>query len=158
LRPLFLTLENELGLRLPGAAFRLRCADGSERSGRLGRSGIARVTGVPEGAFAVSYPDDGDLLARSLAASIRRAFDEQSTGPLFHLLGQAPDVVQRAKAVYAEHFDDLTGEGLEADIDQVVTDPEARAPLLYFCALAGLRVEGVDEVVLPQPPPPPPDW
>jgi hypothetical protein len=158
LRPIFISLENEFGLALPGAAYRLRDANGQEHAGRLGRSGIARVTGVPEGAFGVSYPDQVDVLARSLAASVRRGFEEQATGPLFHLLGQSNDVVERAKGVYAEHFNDLSGKGLEADIDQVVTDPEARAPLLYFCALAGLRVEGVDEVVLSTPPLLTPGW
>jgi hypothetical protein len=158
LRPLFVSLENELGLRLPGAAYRLLSADGGERTGRLGRSGIARLIGVPQGPFGVSYPDQMDVLARSLAASVRRGFDEQATGPLFHLLGQSSEVVERARRVYAEYFDDLSGKGLEADIDQVVTDPDARAPLLYFCALAGLRVEGVDEVVLATPPPTTSGW
>jgi hypothetical protein len=158
LRPLFVSLENAFGLPIPGAAFRLRSGDGQERTGRLGRSGIARVVGLPEGPYGVVYPDEADLLARSLAASVRRAFDDQSTAPLFHLLGQTPDVIQRARTVYSEYFNDLSGKGLEADIDQVVTDPEARAPLLYFCALAGLRVDGVEEVVLPQSPPPSSRW
>jgi hypothetical protein len=146
LRPLFLCLENEAHLRIPGAAFQARFADGSARTGRLGASGIARLEGVPEGPFTVSYPDDLHLLAGSLAASVRRAFDEHATAPLFTLLMQSQEVVARAGAIYQRYFDDLTGQGLAADIDQVVTDPDARRPLLALCALAGLAVEGMFQV------------
>jgi hypothetical protein len=155
LRPVFISLENEFGLSLPGARYLVQFSDRTQREGRLGRSGVARLTGAPAGPFSVRYPDELDLLSRSLAASVRRALGDQTTGPLFHLLGQSDEVISRARAVYEEYFNDLTGRGLEADIDQVVTDPVAREPLLYFCALAGLPVEGVDEVVLPRTPPPP---
>jgi len=143
LRPLFLCLENEARLRIPGAVFQIRFADGSARSGRLGRSGIARVDGVPEGPFTVSYPDELELLAGSLAASVRRALDESATAPLFTLLMQSQEVVDRATGIYGRYFDDLTGQGLAADIDQVVTDPDARRPLAALCALAGLPVRPI---------------
>jgi LysM domain len=148
LRPLFLRLENEAGLALPAARYRARFADGSERTGTLGRRGIARLDGVPEGPFTVAYPDELDLLAASLAASVRRALDQAAPAPLFTLLMQSPEVVSRATALYAQHFDDLTGRGLAADIDQMVTDPDARRPLLGLCALAGLKVGGVDAVAV----------
>ena len=146
LRPLFLRLENEAGLPLPAARFSVHLADGSARTGVLGRRGIARLDGVPAGPFTVAYPDELDLLATSLAASVRRALDEQATAPLFTLLMQSPEVVARATEIYRRHFDDLTGRGLAADIDQVVTDPDARRPLLGLCALAGVMVEGVQSI------------
>jgi hypothetical protein len=141
LRPLFLSLENEAGLPIPRAGYRVRFADGSERTGRLGASGIARLESVPEGPFTVTYPDELDLHARSLAVSARRALDEVATAPLFTLLMQAPDVVERAVAVYEAELNHLTGRGLVADLDQVITDPEARRPLRALGALAGLELE-----------------
>ena len=148
LRSLFISLENEAGIALPGASYQVALADGSVRQGRLGRAGIARLTAVPEGAFSVAYPDQTDLLARSLAASTRRAFDEQATGPLFYLLGQEQAVIDEATAIYQQCFNDLTGRGLAADIDQVVTDPDARPPLVFLCALAGLPIEGTGGVTV----------
>jgi hypothetical protein len=140
LRPLFLRLENEVGLALPGAEYHVRFADGSERRGRLGRRGIARLSGTPEGAFAVSYPDQLDLLAKSLAASARKALDEQIAGPVFHLLMQSDEVVRRAVSTYDAYFNDLGGDGLAADIDLVVTDPDARPPLLALARMAGAAI------------------
>lgn len=148
LRTLTIALETEAGLPIPGTPYHLRFVGGQERTGVLGRRGIARLAGVPDEPFAVSYPDEQDILAKSFAASIRKAFDEQATGPLFQLLMQDQSVIDRAAAAYADHFDDLTGQGLAADIDQVVTDPEARRPLLALCALAGLAIEGSGDLVL----------
>jgi hypothetical protein len=140
LRAVFLSLENEAGLALPGARYHVRFADGSERQGRLGGRGIARLDGVPALPFTVSYPDELELLAASFAASVRRALDEPATAPLVGLLMQSPEVVARAVALYDEHLDDLGGQGLAADIDRTITDPEARRPLLALCALAGLPI------------------
>jgi hypothetical protein len=142
LRTVYISLENEAGLAIPGAAYEVTFADGSQRQGRLGRSGIARLTGVPDAAFSVAYPGQNDLLARSLATSIRRAFEEHATGPLFYLLGQTQEIIDQAVSVYAEYFNDLTSKGLAADIDQIVTDPDARPPLTFLCSLAGLGIEG----------------
>lgn len=144
LRSVYLSLENDSGLPIPGAGYQAVFSDGSTRDGRLGRSGIARLAGVPEGPFSVTYPDREDLLARSLAASIRRGFDDQTTGPLFFLLKQEQSIIERAAGIYEQHFNDLTGQGLAADIDQVVTDSEARPPLIFLCALAGIPIEGTD--------------
>jgi hypothetical protein len=148
LRPLFLCLENEAHLRIPGVGFQARFADGTTRRGQLGRGGIARLDGVPEGPFTVSYPDELELLSGSLAVSVRRALGESATAPLFTLLMQSQEVVTRAAATYDRYLNDLTGEGLAADIDQVVTDPDARRPLLALCAVAGLPVEGAGGVRL----------
>jgi hypothetical protein len=148
LRPLFLRLENDAGLALPGAHYCARFADGSERTGALGSRGIARLDGVPDGPFTIAYPDELELLATSLAASVRRALAEGETAPLFTLLMQNPEVLARARAVYERDFDDLTGRGLAADIDQAITDPDARRPLLGLCALSGLEVEGVNAVAV----------
>jgi len=142
IRRVHISLENEAGIRIPGAAFNVQFADGTSRQGQLGRSGIACLTGIPEGAYSVSYPDHEDVLARSLAASTRRAFDQQATGPLFCLLGQQQSVVDKAIDCYEHYFNDLSGKGFAADIDQVVTDPDARVPLIFLCALAGVEIEG----------------
>jgi hypothetical protein len=148
LRTVFLALENEAGLALPAAQYQAAFADGSERRGVLGRSGIARLEGVAEGPFSVTYPDDLDLLAKSMAACVRKALGEQATAPLFTLLMQDQEVVERAVAAYDRYLNDLTGKGLVADIDQVVTDPEARQPLLILCAMAGLAVKGASAVTV----------
>jgi len=142
LRSVYISLENESALPIPGAGYEAVFADGSVRHGRLGRSGIARLAAVPEGPFSVVYPDQQDLLARSLAVSTRRAFDQQATGPLFFMLGQEQAVIDTAVGVYQQYCNDLSGRGLVADIDQVVTDADARAPLQFLCALAGLPIEG----------------
>jgi len=147
-RTLFISLENEDEIALPGAAYQIDFADGSTREGQLGSSGIARLAGVPDGPFAVSYPDREDLLARSIAASMRQAFDQQETGPLFFMLGQSPEVVQQTIAVYEQYFNDLTGDGLAADIDQVVTDEDARPPLVFLCALNGIPIDGTDGAIV----------
>jgi hypothetical protein len=147
-RAIYLSLENQDGLALPGAGYEVTFADKSRRKGTLGNAGVARIDSVPEGPFSVAYPDRQDLLARSLAASTRAAFDEQATGPLFYLLGQQQEVIDRAVAVYEEYFDDLTGEGFVADIDQVVTDPDARPPLIFLCSLAGIDIEGAAEAIV----------
>jgi hypothetical protein len=148
LRTIFLSLANERDLPLPGVRYQIQFADGSTQDGALGRAGIARIEGVPEGAFLVSYPDEADLLAMSMAACVRRAFDEQVTAPLFTLLMQEQPVVERAVAAYDRYLNDLTGKGLAADIDQVVTDPDARQPLLALCAMAGLDVAGVAAIAV----------
>ena len=49
MRTVYITLENEAGLPVPGAAFEAVFVDGTVRKERLGRSGIARLTGVPDG-------------------------------------------------------------------------------------------------------------
>jgi hypothetical protein len=149
LRPLFISLENEAGLGIPATPYAVRFSDGSERRGWLGSRGIARLDGVPDGAFAVTYPDQLDLLAKSLAVSVRRGFDEHEIAPLCTLLMQSDEVVERTAAAYHRHCNDLTGGGLAADIDQVVTDPEARRPLLALCALARVSVDGVSSVTVP---------
>ena len=77
MRTVYITLENEAGLPVLGAAFEAVFVDGTVRKERLGRSGIARLTGVPDGPFSVAYPDPPDVFARSLAASTRKAFDDQ---------------------------------------------------------------------------------
>ena len=43
---------------------------------------------------------------------------------------------------------DLTGEGFAADIDQVVTDRDARPPLVFLCKLAGIDIEGAAEATV----------
>ena len=50
--------------------------------------------------------------------------------------------------MYEQYFDDLTGEGFAADIDQVVTDPDARPPLVFLCKLAGIDIEGAAEAIV----------
>jgi hypothetical protein len=156
-RTIFISLENEDEIALPGAGYQVDFADGSTREGQLGSSGIARLAGVPDGPFAVSYPDREDLLARSIAASMRQAFDQQETGPLFFMLGQSADVVQQTVAVYEQYFNDLTGDGLAADIDQVVTDEDARPPLVFLCALNGIPIDGTDGAVIQDGSPAPSD-
>jgi len=121
----FLVLENEEGLPVPEVAYQVAFADGTTRSGKLGKAGIARIENPPRCSFEVEYPDEDDILAKSLAALVRKGFDDRKTDELFRLMEFGETTVKAAIAAYDRYFDTLTGKGLIEDIYQELSDPDA---------------------------------
>ena len=144
-------LENEEGLRLPEVGYHVGFDDGTERTGRLGRNGMALVPSPSTGTFQVTYPDEEDILAKSLAASLRKGFDDRTTGQIFRLFTHDRPVVTRAVAAYDQYFNDYTGRGLVEDLYQELTDPEALAVCEALMALHGLPTQsGVRAAASPE--------
>ena len=142
LRRVALIVENEAGLRLPDVAFEAAFAGGAVRRGRVGPAGVGVAEEVPVGPFVVSYPDQDDLYAKSLAACARRGLQDHDPAPLFHLLMQPRPVIDRTRAAYDRYFNDLGGRGLIDDLYDALTDPEALAPAEALLAYAGLATRG----------------
>lgn len=146
---LLLVLENEEGLRLPEVVYQVAFDDGSERSGRLGRNGMARVPAPSSGCFAVTYPDEVDLLAKSLAASVRRGLDARNLDQAFRLFTHDRPVVARAVAAYDRYFNDHTGQGLVEDLYQELVEPEALAVCETLMASHGLPTRALLQLAAP---------
>jgi hypothetical protein len=135
---ILITLENEEGLRLPEVGYQVEFDDGTERTGNLGRNGMALVPAPSTGTFLVSYPDEVDILAKSLAASLRKGFDDRKTDQIFRLFTHDRPVVARAVAAYNAYFNDYTGNGFTEDLYQELVEPEAIAVCEALMALHGL--------------------
>ena len=146
-----LVLENEKGLRIPEAAFEITLADGSVRKGTLGKSGMAVLKDLPPGAFSIAYPDSDDVLAKSLAASARKAFDERDPQEVYRLLEHAPQVIQGAIQAYDKYFNDYTGNGLVEDIYQEITDPDALTAVVGMLARAKVQTHEKTQFIEWQP-------
>ena len=122
---IIIVLENEEGLRIPEAEYEATFADESVRQGILGRNGMAYIRDPATGEFRVIYREEDDVLAKSLAASVRKGFDDRMTHQLFRMLAYGTSIVSRAHAAYDRYFNDYTGRGLVEDIYQELTDPQA---------------------------------
>jgi hypothetical protein len=135
---ILITLENEEGLRLPEVGYRVAFDDGTERTGQLGQNGMAMVSAPSTGIFQVTYPDEVDILAKSLAACVRKGLDDRKTDQIFRLFTHDRPVVARAVAAYDRYFNDYTGNGFVEDLYQEFTEPEALAVCEALMALHGL--------------------
>jgi hypothetical protein len=144
-----LVLENEEGLRLPEVAYQVTFDDGSRREGRLGRSGLARVPAPSSGGFAVTYPDEVDMLAKSLAASVRRGLCERKLEQIFRLFAHDRPVVAQAVAAYDRYWNDYGGQGLVEDLYQELIEPEALAMCEALMAMHGLPTRSTVAVADP---------
>jgi outer membrane protein OmpA-like peptidoglycan-associated protein len=133
-----LRLKNEDGLPIPEAAYIAVLADGTERSGQLDRKGVAVLEDVPVGTVLVRYPDDDDLLAKSLAASARQAFPQHDPQPLYDALTQSPATVQQMVQAYDTYFNDYGGGGFIDDLYNELGSTEARHVISWLLATAGL--------------------
>jgi len=133
-------LENEYGLRIPAAEYEVTLADGSKRRGRLGKRGIAVIESPPRGTVEVDFLDYDDIEAKSLAACARKAFDDRDPQQLFRVLKHSGTMIRQTVAAYDEHFNDYTGKGLLADLDQELTDREARRVGAFLLGLADLAL------------------
>jgi len=144
-----ITLENEEGLRLPEVGYQVAFDDGTERTGSLGRNGMALVPAPSTGTFQVTYPDEVDILAKSLAASLRKGFDDRKTDQIFRLFTHDRPVVARAVTAYDAYFNDYTGNGFTEDLYQELTEPEALAVCEALLALHGLPTRSGVRVGVP---------
>jgi len=142
-------LENEAGLRIPEAEYEATLADESRRKGTLGLGGVDAIEDPPPGPIVVVYPDHDDVLAKSLAARCRRAFETRKYGDLFLSLMHDGKTLQRAMKAYEKYYNDITGRGLVEDIYHEVTDPEALAPLVGLLAMAEIPTREDAQIINP---------
>ena len=147
-RNLLLRLEDMEDHPIPHTTYKVVFQDDSVVNGQLGRAGIAILRKPPEGRFAVFYPDTHDVVAKSLAATLRDAFDAQEVSEIFHFLQQPPDIITAAIAAYEQYHDTYTGKGLVEDIYAVVTDEEVLAAVEGLMAYAGIPPR--EEVMIAQ--------
>lgn len=129
-----LSLETDEGLRIPEATFEATLADGSVSKGKLGRAGSALLVNPPPGPFYVDYLDHEDIYAKSTAAEVHHGFEQRDTAPLFGMLEDSREGIDRIEKAYDEYFNDRSGKGLLEDIRLEVTDPDA---LLLVEAMLG---------------------
>ncbi len=134
-----LILENDYGLRIPEAHYRVRLADGSVREGQLGRAGMTMIEDPPPGVVEVEYTDLDDVEAKSLAACARQAFDERNLEEIFRVLKHSGEMVKRAIAAYDQYYNDYTGNGLLGDIDFEFSDPLVRPPIDALLRIAEIK-------------------
>ncbi len=140
-----LSLENQDDLRIPEAAYEVRLADGETRTGRLGRSGLARLDDPAPGPVEVCYPDLDDVEAKSLAACARRAFDARDPGEIFRVLKHSREMIRATIAAYDTWFNDYTGGGLLADIEQEFADPDDRETVDALLRIAHVHPDPAEE-------------
>jgi LysM repeat protein len=134
----FVSLENDLGLRIPEAAYEATLADGVVVSGSLGIGGLDAIEAPPPGPVIVTYPDQYDIAAKSLAARVRQSFRDRDPQELYRILGHPPDTVADVVAAYDRYFDDHTGQGFVEDVYAEITDPDALTVVEVLLARAGL--------------------
>lgn len=139
-----LILENDDKLRIPEAEYEVRLADGSVRTGRLGRSGVALIQDPPPGEIEVFYPDLDDIEAKSLAAAARRAFDERDPTELHRLFRYPRETIQRAFKAYETHYNTYHGKGLRGDIEEEFGNDD-EASVLYFAYMGAAGQPGAIE-------------
>jgi hypothetical protein len=126
-------LKNDHDLRIPEAEYEATLADGSKRSGRLGRGGVDAIDDPPVGDVEVKFPDLDDIEAKSLAATVRKAFDDRNPKEIHRLFRYPPETVQRAFKAYDKYFNDYRGQGLRNDIEQEWSgDSDAMMVLLSY--------------------------
>jgi hypothetical protein len=131
-------LENDQGLRIPEAEYEIRFADGSTERRRLGRDGTDVILNPPPGPLEVTYLDLDDIKAKSLAASARRACEQRNAGEIFRVLGQSPELVQKAAAMYQQYFNDFSGAGMAEDFQAQITEETPRMIMTAMMARADL--------------------
>lgn len=139
-----LVLENQDGLRIPEAEYEATFSDGSKKQGRLGRAGMSLLKDPPPGPVEIVYTDLDDVQAKSLATCARRAMDERDLGEIFRVLKHSREMLRGVVAAYERYFNDYTGNGLLADIEQEVTDPDDRAAIEALLRIAALHSEPGD--------------
>ena len=137
-RALFIRLKDADKHPIPDTSFEVVFSDDSSETGTLGRGGIAVIKNPPEGPFAVYFPDHADILAKSLAASVRDAVSAGDLREVFRFLQHPPDIIQAAIDAYGEYYDDYSGNGLLEDVYGCITDDDALAAAEGLMAYAGL--------------------
>lgn len=146
-----LLLENQADLRIPEAEYEATMADGTVRKGRLGRGGVALLKDPPPGPVEVIYPDLDDIEAKSLAACARKAMDDRDLTEVFRVLKHSRELIHDVVAMYGKYYNDYTGGGLLADIEQEATDPDERTAIEALLRIAALRSEPGDAASFTRP-------
>jgi hypothetical protein len=134
-------LENDEGLRIPEAEYEATLSDGSKHASRLGKGGVDAIKDPPEGTVLVKFPDLDDIEAKSLAASVRKSFDDRDPKEVRRLFRYPAETVRRTFEAYDKYFNDYYGKGLRYDIDQFFTEPDARMVLYTYLVLAKMAGE-----------------
>jgi hypothetical protein len=136
-----LELENQDDLRIPEAAFEATLADGTIHKDKLGRSGLGLISDPPPGVVEVVYPDAEDVEAKSLAACARQALADRDLDEVFRVLKQPDWMIQQAISMYDQYFNDYTGGGFLADLDQEALEPEDRVMADALLRIADIHTE-----------------
>jgi hypothetical protein len=124
-------LKNDHDLRIPEAEYEATLADGSKRSGRLGRGGVDGIEDPPPGEVEVTFPDLDDIEAKSIAATVRKALDDRNPQEIHRLFRYAKETIRHVFKIYDQYFNDYRGQGLRNDLEQEwASDPDASL-LLY---------------------------
>ncbi|HEY0077393.1 MAG TPA: LysM peptidoglycan-binding domain-containing protein [Pyrinomonadaceae bacterium] len=148
IRPYYLILENEEKLRIPEAKYEAKLSDGSKRSGRLGRSGIALIEDAPPGRIEVEFQEFDEIRSRSFAAIARKAFDDRCPQEILRALENSPQMVKLIIEAYDKYFNDYTGKGLVEDIYQEITDEAVLDVAESMLARAGVKTRTPIEFAL----------
>lgn len=139
--PFIVLLENDAGLRIPEAEFEAVLADESKVTDRLGKNGLALIRNPPPGEIEIEFTDLDDVEAKSLAACVRKSFDDRDPQEVYRLLHHSPEMIKAAVEHYGAYYDDLKGEGLVEDICQEITDPDALDAVLGLLVHAEVLTE-----------------
>ncbi len=143
----FIILENDKGLRIPEADFRVTFSDGSKLTGKLGKNGVYRVEDPPPGEIDIEYTNYDDIEAKSLAISARQAFEDREYDEIIRVLMHSPQMLQHVVVAYDRYCNDYTGKGFVNDVYQETTDPEALDAVEGLLAGAALPTRGKVELV-----------
>lgn len=136
--PFEIILKNHKDLPIPEAEYIATFSDGCEMRGHLDRDGKAIIKDPPYGEVVVSFPDLDDIEAKSLAACIRKAFEERDAEEIFRVLEHSPQMLKEVASAYDKYFNDYTGKGFLEDIYQEIVQPDALDAVEGLLAKAGL--------------------
>jgi len=141
LDPVIIELVSSDGLPLPEVGYSITFVDGSSQSGTLDRFGTAKIKRPPQGPFAVQYPDADDIRAKALAARIHHAIAARDADVIVGVLAQSPKMLSRVRDVYAQFYDDISGNGLVHDAQDASAGTPAEDVVDHLLAAGGLGEE-----------------
>jgi hypothetical protein len=139
-----LILESIDKQRIPEAEYEVTLADGSVRTGRLGRSGVALIKDPPPGDVEVVYTNLDDIEAKSLAAAARQAFDDRDPLEIHRLFRYPRETIRRAFKAYEQYYNTYHGKGLRGDIEEEFGADE-EASVLFFAYMGAAGQPGAIE-------------
>ncbi len=139
----FVILRNDADLAIPEAEYEATLADGSLHKGRLGLGGVDAIENPPPGTVEIRFPDVDDIEAKSIAATVRKAFDDRNPREIHRMFRYPARTIRRAFAAYDKYFNDYRGKGLRNDIEQEwSSDPDARMFLFGYLNSAQITDSG----------------
>ena len=141
LDPVLIELVSSDDLPLPEVGYSITFADGSSQSGTLDKFGTAKIKRPPQGPFTVQYPDADDIRAKALAARIHQAIAARDSDVIVGVLAQSPQTLSRIRDVYAQFYDDISGNGLVQDAQDASAGTPAADVVDHLLAAGGLGAE-----------------